>query len=225
MQLPEPDPKTRGEKVLTAAFLIAFLGMILFGLFREYHPAKMAAVFVPLWFVVLLPLHELGHAVAARLCGWSLRAIVIGSGGEWARVRCLGTWMSFRLWPVSGYVTPRIGDLKAAKWKDAFIYSAGPGVEALVLSAVWLALGEGLTRHSPELPVIAAQSLAIAVLIGLVFNLFPHTVTTENGEAWNDGQGIINSLRMSKEDYVRMKRHSDWLDVAEEAERKGEPPA
>ncbi len=222
MRLPEPDPKTSGEKLITAAFLITFLGMIGYGLFAQaFSPRKMAAVFVPLWFIPLLAWHELGHAVAARLCGWGLRGIVIGCGGEWARVQCLGTWMSFRIWPVSGYVLPRIRDLNAAKWKNAFIYAAGPGAEALLLGIAWMIYGADLMRPSPEIPVIAAQSLAVAVLIGLLFNLIPMTVDTETGEAWNDGLGIIQSLRMSEADYAQMLRQEDWRDAAEAAKAAG----
>ncbi|MES2705061.1 MAG: hypothetical protein V4726_00515 [Verrucomicrobiota bacterium] len=82
MPLPEPDPKTPGEKLFTAVFLLLFLGMMAAVVFEDYSPQKLSVVFVLLWFVLLLAVHELGHAAAARLCGWGLRGIVIGSGGE-----------------------------------------------------------------------------------------------------------------------------------------------
>lgn len=218
MAIPERDPKTSGEKWFTVIFLAAFLGMIGAELLEDYSPKKLSVIFVTLWFVILLPVHELGHAAAARLCSWGLRGIVIGSGGERARIRCLGTWMSIRTWPVSGYVVPRIQGLRAAKWKNAFIYSAGPGVEILLAGIVWLVCGRGYLSPSLSVGMIAAQSLGIAVLIDLVLNLIPRSIesTTGSGEyIWNDGLGIIQSLRLTEADYARMKQQAEWQEAAD----------
>lgn len=212
------DPKTAGEKWITAGFLLIFFGLILGVVFQHYTPAKLAVVLVPLAWLPLLVLHELGHAAAARLCGWGLRRIVIGTGEERARFRCLGTWMSIRTWPVSGYVLPRLHDVRGAKWKSAFIYFAGPGIELAAAAVVWAGCGDRIFQPSSGIGLIAAQSFALAALAGALLNLLPMPVASDGGFVWNDGLGILNSLRMSAADYARRKQQEDWLDLAERNE-------
>lgn len=214
----DPDPKTAGEKWITAGFLLIFFGLILGMVFQNYTPAKLAVFFVPLAWLPLLVIHELGHAAAARLCGWGLRRIVIGTGQERARFRCLGTWMSIRTWPVSGYVLPRLQDVRGAKWKSAFIYFAGPGAELVAAALVWVWCGDRIFQLSAEISLIAGQSFGIAGLAGAVINLLPMPVQGDGRFVWNDGLGIINSLRMSEADYARRKQQEDWLDLAERKE-------
>ncbi|MES2705062.1 MAG: hypothetical protein V4726_00520 [Verrucomicrobiota bacterium] len=116
----------------------------------------------------------------------------------------------------------RVQDLKAAKWKNAFIYAAGPGVEILLAGFVWFLCGREFLRPSGSVGMIAAQSLGIAVLVDVCFNLIPRSVENQSGSGeyvWNDGLGIINSLRLTTADYARMKQQADWLEAAEESPR------
>lgn len=216
------DPKTAGEKWTAAVFSLIFLGLILAMVFERYTPAKLAVFLVPLAWLPLLVIHELGHAAAARMCGWGLRRIVIGTGTERARFRCLGTGMSIRTWPVSGYVLPRLRDLRGAKWKSAFIYVAGPGAELLVAGLVWALAGDALFESSRSVGMLAAQSLGVAALADAALNLFPMSVQSDGRYVANDGLGIINSLRMTKADYARRLQQEDWQDLAEAKHPLGE---
>jgi hypothetical protein len=215
------DHKTAGEKWFTAVFAMVFAGLMLGMIFQDYRPEKLAVLFVPLAWLPLLVIHELGHAAAARMCGWGLRRIVIGTGRERFRIRCLGTWMSIRTWPVSGYVLPRLHDVRGAKWKSAFIYAAGPGSELLVAALVRIFAGDAI-YESPRghIGLIAAQSIALAALADAALNLFPMPVQSDGQYVANDGLGIINSLRMSKSDYARRKQQEDWQDLAEAREAR-----
>lgn len=209
----DPPPKGKFEILFGPGFLLLFLGGMAMETLDHYTPAKLAMWLTPAFYILLLPVHEFGHALAARLCGWGIREVVIGTGPEWLRRPCLGSTLSLRAFPVSGHVSTRIGDLRFAAWKSAFIYAAGPGIEILLLLAVWLAAGNQLLAPQTEPRLIAAQSFALAALLGIVFNLIPYPVRTADGDTWSDGLGVIQSLRTPPEDYARLKRRQDFEDA------------
>src|SRR5437763_522380 len=79
------------------------------------------------------------------------------------------------------------------------------GLLAAVL-AIILGVDTLLTR-TDHLGLLAAQSLAVAVLVSAFFNLVPHYINTPRGQIANDGLGIIQSFMRSEKDYARQ---IDW---------------
>ncbi len=194
---PPDRAATKGERWFLTVFAALFFGMLGAEILRDFRPAKLAAVLVPLFWVPLLVLHEAGHAFVARLCGWEVERVVLGYGKLLKRIWIAGTSVELRQFPLEGFVLPYPRDLRSPRLKNTLIYAAGPGAEILLVLAVYLALGgDVLFASSESLAIIAAQSLCVAALMGVIINLIPHWTTTGGGRSWSDGMGILMSHRL-----------------------------
>lgn len=187
---------SRTEAQLSIVVGLAFTIMILLAIFEEFSYDRLSVLFILLFWVPLLVLHEAGHAIAARLLGWRVREIVIGFGRELWRWKLGETRVVIKLAPIEGYVLPAPTSAQHMRLKSALIYAAGPGAELLLLAAMLLVLGKDYVFGSAgSVEQVAAYSLAIAILLGAGFNLLPFST----GGAVSDGLGILSSPFMSEE--------------------------
>jgi hypothetical protein len=162
------------ERWFLAGFVLLFFAGLGVELFRHYTPAKLSVIFFLLAWFPLLALHEAGHALAARLCGWRVKRMVIGFGGAWRSFRVGGVPVELGRLPLGGFVELAPGHLRQVRLRSAFIYFAGPGVELALLGVLALALGpHTLLTASGSAGVIAAQGLAAAILVDVITNLVP----------------------------------------------------
>ena len=203
---------TRGERIFIVIITLLFLFMMSMEEFSNYEPRKLSVLFFLLFWVPLLFLHEFGHAVMAKLCGWQVKRTVIGLGSVLLRTQLFGAPMEIRMIPLEGFVSIAPRNSNHVRGKHALIYFAGPGIELLVFCAIWLFLGsDQIFSQNDNYFQIALQSLAFAALVGAVINLIPIGISTADGSAPNDGLGIILSLTRSPKDY------QSWIkDNAEE---------
>ncbi|HRQ90484.1 MAG TPA: site-2 protease family protein, partial [Bacteroidia bacterium] len=119
----------------------------------------MAVPFFLVSWVVLLVLHELGHALMARWLGWRVERISIGTGKVRMRIWTFDMPVEFRTIPLSGYVVPRPVDLAFPRLKHCLIYFAGPGIELLAVALIGFCVGFGtLLSPSSHLAMIVLQS-------------------------------------------------------------------
>ena len=179
------------------ALSFALVVLVLFALemCHDLSPPKLSMLFVVLAWLPMLVVHELGHALVARLLGWDVLAVVIGYGPEIARFRVGRTLVALRAIPIEGHVLPTPRSLRLARLKCALVYAAGPVAELLVIIAVGVGLGfEVLLTRSTDLTVIALQSVALVGAIGVVFNLAPHALSG----AASDGLGILASAGLTQ---------------------------
>jgi len=206
---PERNPTGAGERWSAVIFLLILLGLFAGEVIREYHPAKLTALFIVLFWIPLLVLHETGHAVVAALLGWRVHRIVIGMGPRLTRFRVAGIPGELRMVPVEGFVIPTPRNLRWPQLKSALIYFAGPGTELLLLALLATVLGfDTMLTRTDHIGLLAAQSFGVAVLASAVINLMPHYATMPGGQfAASDGLGIIRSFLRSDEDYARQ---IDW---------------
>ncbi|MGI9222152.1 MAG: site-2 protease family protein [Woeseiaceae bacterium] len=185
---------SESEARISAVIGIAFAVMILVAVFEEYSASRLSVILVLLWWVPMLILHELGHALAAKMLGWRVQEIVIGFGREIWQWQIGETCVRVKLAPVEGYVLPQPTSANRLRLKSTLIYAAGPGIELLLLAVMLLVLGNDYVfGGSNELGQVVAQSLAIAILLGAGFNLLPFS--TDGGVS--DGLGILSSPFMS----------------------------
>lgn len=189
-------PLSPTEARISAIVGLLFTIMILFAIFEEYSAGRLSVILILLFWIPMLVLHEFGHALAARLLGWRVKEMVIGFGRELWRWQYGETRIRVKLVPVEGYVLPMPTSSKGMRYKSALIYAAGPGIELLLLAIMLLILGSDYVfGGGHELGQVAAQSLAIAILLGAGFNLLPFA--TDGGVS--DGLGILSSPFMSDE--------------------------
>jgi hypothetical protein len=144
-------------------------------------------------------LHELGHAFAARLFGWTVSEIVIGFGRELHRFRVGSTRVHVRALPVEGYVvsSPSSGSLSHARSKQAFIYFAGPLTELLVLALLFPILDFRMPEPDDGVGRVALESLGVAAAAGAICTLFPYR---SQGNP-SDGLGVLLSWFASDESF------------------------
>ena len=189
-------PLSRAEAQISAAIGMLFTIMILFAVFEEYSVGRLSVLLVLIFWVPMLVLHEIGHAVAAKLLGWQVREIVIGFGRDLWRWQVGDTLVRVKLAPVEGYVLPVPRSAQNIRFKSMLIYAAGPGAELLLLAAMLVMLGwDFVFGNAGTLGEVVAQSMATAILLGAGFNLIPFS--TAGGVS--DGLGILSSPFMSDE--------------------------
>ena len=172
------------------------LGGVVFGLFalellRGFSVRKLGVPILLAAYFPLLALHELGHALAAVLVGARLCRVVIGVGRPWLQLQVGGVPVTVRVIPAGGYVSAAPRTVEGARWRMAVVYAGGPGLELLFLLFLVATVGaERLLAPSQEIGIIALQSVAAALVLGIAFNLFPWL--THDGHP-TDGLGILTS--------------------------------
>ena len=189
-------PLTRSEARISAIIGVVFALMLLAVVFEDYAPKRLSIIFLVVFWVPMLVLHEIGHALVAKLLGWRVREIVIGFGRDIWQGRIGETHIRIKLAPIEGYVLPSPSDARGIRLKSMLVYAAGPGIELLLLGALLFFFGwETVFNDSNEISLIALQSLAVVILIGAGFNLLPFY----SEGAVSDGMGMISSPFMSDE--------------------------
>lgn len=184
------------EARISAIVGIAIALMILTAVFEDYSTGRLSIVFIILFWAPMLVLHELGHALAAKLLGWRVREIVIGFGRDLWQWQFGETRVRIKLAPVEGYVLPAPREAHHVRIKSMLIYAAGPGAELLLLGLLLAVFGyDSVFGGANEIASVALQSLAIVILLGAGFNLLPF----RSEGAVSDGLGIISSPFMSDE--------------------------
>jgi hypothetical protein len=219
----QSGPLTGFERGFFALLLTIILGLFVADVIRDYEPGKLAALFFIAFTPPLVVLHEAGHALMAVLLGWHVRRIVIGVNRPVGRWRIGGVPVTLKLIPLSGYVVPIPGDLKAPRLKLALIYLAGPGIELLLLGLLILYFGpQTFLSRSEDVGVLALQGLAIAILFSAFSNLVPIPHVSGGRMAVSDGLGIIRSFTRSDDDFRSMMFSQEEEDPEEEWWKRGE---
>lgn len=196
------DPKDRSEKIIYWTFMILILGLFVAAYVENPSPRKLSVPFFLGSWMVLVAIHELGHALMAWIVGWGVHRIVIGFGKPVLKFQLRGVPVEVRVFPISGFVEPHQKDLVAPRFKDALIYAAGPGVELLIAFVLASAVGfTTMFTRTDHLGILFLQSFAVAALAGAILNLIPMPIQSNGGWIANDGLGIIQSLRRSDRDY------------------------
>lgn len=204
--LPERSPQTPNEWGILVILSFFFGLFLVVELAQAFTVQKLSVPFFLLSWVVLLPIHEAGHALVARGLGWRVERICIGAGRVRHQRTVFGVPVEFRTIPLTGFVMPRPVNLRAARLKLSLIFSAGPGIELLAVGLIALLLGpDRLLSPSASPLMIAVQSFCVAALVGAGLNLIPLPHATREGRAWSDGLGMIAAWGLTDEDLKRLR--------------------
>lgn len=190
-------PVSPGERWIVLGLALGLGGLLVADLAQGFSHNKLSVVFVLAFWGPLLVLHELGHALAARLLGWHVSEIVIGFGRELRRFRVGGTRVRLRAVPIEGYVLLSPRSTRHARSKQAFIYFAGPLTELLVLALLAPVLDFSAPNPGDGVARIALQSLAVAAGLGALCTLFPYR---SHGNP-SDGLGVLASWLSSEQSF------------------------
>ena len=202
---PQRGPLTRQERWAYAIFLIVLLGLFAGEVIVNYQPVKLSVLFFLLFWIPLLVLHEISHAIVAALVGWRVETIVIGMGRQVCEFKIRHTRIDLRILPLEGFVRSLPTNLICPGQKHALIYFAGPAIELAIAGFVLMFLTpEQLFHRTDNYTVIAWQSLAAASAVGGILNLIPHAIQSGSGIIPNDGLGILLSLSRPASAYANL---------------------
>jgi len=194
---PDRSPKTPNEWGIIVIISLFFGLFIAVEILSDFAPAKLSFPFFLSSWVLLLVIHEAGHASVAKALGWHVSKIVIGSGVSRVSFSLGSTRVEFRSIPLSGFVVPLQTDTIAPRLKHFCIYAAGPGIELLLVVILLLALGpETLLQRTDHISTIATQSFIVAALLGALINLVPFSFVSGGKQSWSDGMGMIMCWRL-----------------------------
>ena len=187
----DEDPLKPAEIIAIGLFLFAFILMLAMDIFTHYQPRKLGAFLFILSWIPLLFIHELGHALMAKLLGWNVTKINIGIGYQIIERTIFGIPMVIRAIPLEGFVQTSPNQ-HYSRFENAWIYFAGPGVELVIFFGVLAVNGhDWMFTVTDDYQTIALQAFAFAALAGAVINLIPIAIMTEKGTTPNDGLGIL----------------------------------
>jgi hypothetical protein len=177
------SPATIALDVILALFAIA--GVILAARRHWAHvPWTAFNVSLLLIFIAaMVLLHELAHALTARLLGWRLFKLYLGHGRRVALLRFFGLDYEIRAWPFSGRVLMAPRALRSPRLEYWVISAAGPAANLLILfGLLWLTdvISDEFTRGPAPLAMLAAANLLV-----LVISLSPY-----RGQVEEDGQHV-----------------------------------
>lgn len=213
---PSRSPQTKNEWGILVILSFFFFLFLVLELARQFTVEKLSVPFFLLSYAALLVIHELGHALASRIVGWRVEKISIGLGPVVKQSQISGCEIEIRLVPLSGYVLPTPRNLNFPQAKNCFIYSAGPGIELLLVLLIGLVVGfDALLTRSTDVVRIAAQSFCLAALWGALFNLIPFPQKGKDGTSWSDGLGMILCWKLPDEWYEER---------IEKSAQEGDPP-
>lgn len=143
-------------------------------------------------------LHELGHWLFGKACGFRILGFSVGEGRILWRGKIDHCFVHLRLLPIEGYVIPVKVNAPLLRSHDLLVSAGGPVFTALTLAAVAILYhGVNLESLGPTWSILTQQMLAITMvllLISLVFNLFPRYGNADGRYFANDGMQILTAL-------------------------------
>ena len=171
---------------------IAVVAIVLAARTREpilnYSGFAMLFLVIIQW-LMILP-HELGHAIAARLFGYSQIRIMIGMGKPLFSFDFAGFYWVFNPIPFGGLTFSK-PPARLNRWKHLIFVSAGLAVNAIAAFVAWLFIGPDQLFHSPG---TVAKLFFWGNLIVIAENLIPRAVRTSYGDTFTDGWQIWHTL-------------------------------
>lgn len=198
-------PLTPGEKWTTAILLVLVLSLFSVDIAIDFSVIKLSALFIILFWVPLLVTHEAGHAIMARLLGFHVGRITLGTGRLWKRIERPGYFIEIRALPVMGFVAHVPRHLRSVRLRSAAVSASGPGADFAVATIVLFALGpDKLFSSSSDLWTILLQSLAIAATAQGTLNLLPVPSFDPREQTTFDGANIVLAFTRPDSYYASM---------------------
>ncbi len=184
--------------------LIIFALVSLFSLAVLFTPyAEQFSILITIFFfyscnIMMLALHELGHAVVAKLLGLRIFAIIFGTGKTLVKKQINTIHFSLNIFPFSGIVVWGTADPKFYRLRYFLSILAGPAVHIIFLILLVPRFIRGSSIYLGDsfldmfLFVLAASNLVL-----LIVNLYPRSFYTAFGLHPSDGLALYKTLKMS----------------------------
>ena len=174
-----------------------------------------SAVFVLLQLEIFL--HEFGHWLMAKFCGYRALVFSVGEGRLlWKKEHASSSWR-WSFWPISGYIVAVKTQGRESRWQY-FALSLGGPLFTLIAAGIFYLCYRELTPHftagEPWIKVLAevcAISCCLS-MISLFYNVWPGY---GGGGIANDGLQMLTALR--SKDFPRPPAYQHFLEAMTES--------
>lgn len=200
---------TAFKRGLVISGFLAGVGMLMVVLFPGlfFGWVILNSISIDIFLVLSLLPHELGHALVAKLMGFRVFYIVVGSGKRIGRIKFMGFNIEFRTVPLSGATITAPRDEKFFRLRYAAVLLAGPLINVILGMAAWLLIEKGVFRvpiHSFSLEnaplalfkvfgtgLAPLHMIVLANLLLVTVNLWPRHIHTALGKIPSDGLALV----------------------------------
>ncbi len=197
--------------VLSMVIVVQVVGITLFHRSSAKHDVvgdAMISFIIPYLLAspVMVVMHELAHAAAARLAGLRAPVIRIGTGHRLARLRVGTLWVDVHLPPTAGFCVFGPGPKPFRRWRLYLALAAGPGSHLLV---ILLMLAAAAAFDIPTLPFPLTNWFSALLTVNALFllwSLLPKEVTIDGVKYFSDGKRLLHIWRSDDSDAA-------WLDA------------
>lgn len=169
---------------------------------------------------LVIPLHELGHYLAAQMMGIAVSRVVLGNGREIIRVKWMNTWFIFTNKLKTGLTL--LGHMSGRLMKlRLFIFTlGGMGMQVLLAYLCFVIFGyhpeEFLTGHTVRL----ADAFITSNVLSVIINLVPHSFQYNGYKINNDGLRLLKNFFMKPADIQEILSAGSVSDAFELYEKK-----
>ncbi len=174
-----------------------------------FNPESVLGRFLTILFLIdvfliltIIP-HELGHAIAGRLLGWRVFAVVIGIGKQIFKFRLFGIIFSFHWLPVAGITQTAPTNTRWFRLKRFITFLAGPAVNAAIAGIIILIWWKELHYFGFMGLPRPARFCFWANFWVMATNLWPHQSKSLN--LASDGKQLLKTFSTKKQDVEELQ--------------------
>lgn len=177
------------------------------------------------WVTFSTLMHELAHLTMGRVMGLRPKALYVGMGRKWLRMRVRGVEVVFAVWPIVGSVRSESVPFKWMRWRGSAYAIAGLLANGAMAWGLWQILERDLVEGVARSLVKTALMLEVFVIVA---NVIPGEMDAHGTRIGNDGRqfldyitGRMARLRLSEYE-MEIRRYDPDFDVGKSLVHRGD---
>ena len=176
-----------------------------------------SAVFVLLQLEIFL--HEFGHWLMAKLCGYRALVFSVGEGRLiWKKDHARSSWR-WHFWPLTGYIVAVKTHGRETRWQNFALSFGGPLFTLVAAGIFYVGYRELLSHFTGGEPWVKVLAEVCAItcclsVISLFYNVWPGVA---GGGVSNDGLQMLQAL--TAKNFPRPSTYQHFLEEMTESEQ------